>query len=180
MRCISSYIKDEIHQPIMGMDYMIKRLLFLYVALLFLSEGAYASVTVFIAPSWERNTDSVNEIYKYIDDINSNNHVIDQAYVEPIRKELGVYRDYIQKKLINFNGKGVCKLSITTGSTGVKDIEPPDVVLLNSLAENSSLDCKKLYREIQSIVDNDPSLLFPEKIKLNGLLSIDMIIVMGG
>ncbi|MFB9840585.1 hypothetical protein, partial [Actinoallomurus acaciae] len=78
----------------------------------------------------------------------------------------------------NFNGKGVCKLSITTGNTGVKDIEPPDVVLLNSLAENSSLDCKKLYREIQSIVDNDPSLLFPEKIKLNGLLSIDMIIVM--
>lgn len=97
MRCISSYIKDEIHQAIMGMDYMIKRLLLLYVALLFLSEGAYASVTVFIAPSWERNTDSVNEIYKYIDDINSNNHVIDQAYVEPIRKELGVYRDYIQK-----------------------------------------------------------------------------------
>ncbi|MBC6573180.1 hypothetical protein [Escherichia coli] len=158
---------------------MFKRLLFLYAALLFLSEGAYASVTVFIAPSWERNTDSVNEIYKYIEDINSNNHIIDQAYVEPIRKELGVYRDNIQKKLINFNGKGVCKLSITTGNTGVKNIEPPNVVLLNSLAENSSPDCKKLYREIQSVVGNESSLLFPEKIKSNGLLSIDMIFIMG-
>ncbi|HAN9571933.1 TPA: hypothetical protein IGQ67_004818, partial [Escherichia coli] len=85
----------------------------------------------------------------------------------------------IQKKLINFNGKGVCKLSITTGNTGVKNIEPPNVVLLNSLAENSSPDCKKLYREIQSVVGNESSLLFPEKIKSNGLLSIDMIFIMG-
>lgn len=158
---------------------MIKRLFLLYVVLL-LSEGAYASVTVFIAPGWGRNTDSVDEIYKYIDDIKNNNHEIDQTYPNPIRNELGIYRDNIQKKLINFNGEGICKIWIATGNTGVKDIEPPNVVLLDSLAENSSSDCKRLYREIKGIVDKDPLFLFPEKIKLYGLLSIDMIIVMGG
>ncbi|MWO57223.1 hypothetical protein GQM82_23100, partial [Escherichia coli] len=90
------------------------------------------------------------------------------------------YRDRLQKKLVDFNGRGVCKISITTGNTNVKDLLPPDVVIFNDFAENSLPDCQKLHKKLQEVVDGDSSFFYPERIKSEGLLSIDLIFVLNG
>ncbi|QIF16539.1 hypothetical protein [Escherichia coli] len=144
------------------------------------SGSIYASVSIFVAPNWERETNSVKEIYEYLNDIKYDNSIVDSSYTDVIQRELGIYRDRLQKKLVDFNGRGVCKISITTGNTNVKDLLPPDVVIFNDFAENSLPDCQKLHKKLQEVVDGDSSFFYPERIKSEGLLSIDLIFVLNG
>lgn len=168
---------DEIHLNIIGGD-MLKR--FFFCAMILFSGSIYASVSIFVAPNWERETNSVKEIYEYLDDIKYDNSIVDSSYTDVIQCELGIYRDRLQKKLVDFNGRGVCKISITTGNTNVKDLLPPDVVIFNDFAENSLPDCQKLHKKLQEVVDGDSSFFYPERIKSEGLLSIDLIFVLNG
>ena len=49
-----------------------------------------------------------------------------------------------------------------------------------NFAENSLPDCQKLHKKLQEVVDGDSSFFYPERIKSEGLLSIDLIFVLNG
>jgi hypothetical protein len=49
------------------------------------SGSIYASVSIFVAPNWERETNSVKEIYEYLDDIKYDNSIVDSSYTDVIQ-----------------------------------------------------------------------------------------------
>lgn len=146
--------------------------------------NAAADVKVYLAPAgWVRSTDSTDEIRSYLRDLNSDSSVKDTTEPENIYKEIDKYRQVMEDKVsdmftkneYSFYDKTVCKISITTGNTSLQDQTPPEVVTIDSLAENKSPACIELTSKLSKEVNGSPDLKYPPSIKKYGLLSMDFI-----
>lgn len=164
---------------------MIKIVILFVLVMISIINSVHASVQVYIAPSWERRTDSTSEIKKYLSEINYNqNVIIDSSDSGVMKKTLNKYRkeietylsnDFPQKDTLKYKGT-FCKVSFTSDKTSPEVINYPEVVSFDFFADNTSPGCKILTRELVKIVKNN-NLIYPYEIKKEGLLSINMIYV---
>lgn len=147
--------------------------------------NASALVKIFIAPGWERSTNSTSDIKSFLSDINNKQDVINDSGSKELNSALINYRDRVKNKLAmmysgneldNYKGT-VCKISFTTGKTGLNDPTPPSIINLDFLADNKSDGCVNLTKKLKKMVENDSDLKYPYIVKKNGLLSIDLIYV---
>ncbi|HIE9251108.1 TPA: hypothetical protein ACXP8D_004669 [Klebsiella variicola subsp. variicola] len=162
---------------------MLRSLTFSFLCFCCISEAS-ANVNVLIVPkstSYETNTST--EIKKYlselehgkINNLDSNpedvNHAIN-AYLNKIQKKASLFFNH--DELERYNGT-VCKISITTGNTPSSSPIITQVFTIDQLADNDKEPCRKINKNLSSIVTHDSQFQYPRIVKDYGDLSIDMI-----